>query len=138
MKAASEDIPNRRPVWEALSEGFLVDEIPTAELQRLGQTLAASPYTVDEIEEILYDEVYPACIWNVISLTAAWPFFESAWLQAEIMNKRQSRFTLPRFLKVWTIPGQWREIKAAFLECRRTTSTAGAEEDAGRDYGRAT
>jgi hypothetical protein len=131
MKAASEDIPNRRPVWEALSEVFLDAEIPIADLQRLGRTLAASPYTVDEVEEILYDEVYPVCIWNLLCITAVWPLFETDWLQAEILKRRRSRFRVPRFLKAWNMPGQWQEIRDVFQKHRKETRTSGAESDCG-------
>jgi hypothetical protein len=43
MKAAIEDIRDRRPVWDALSELFLDTELEPTDFQRLGRILASSP-----------------------------------------------------------------------------------------------
>ena len=140
MKAAIEDVANRRPVWEALSELFLDTELQPADFQRLGRTLAASPYTLDEIEGILYDEVYPICIWNLRSVAGEWARFDSAWLREAILKGQRSRLKIPRFLQMghWMIREPWQTIKDVFQERRRETCASGAEPDAAPDGGHIT
>src|SRR5262245_28825424 len=105
MKPASEDVANRAPVWDALSEMFLDTELQPADLERLGRQLAASPYTLDELNAILFDEVYPVCIGNLHSVAGEWAGFDSAWLQTAILKHGQSWLRVPRWLqtKHWMI-----------------------------------
>lgn len=120
MNVTSEDLCNRRPVWEALSELFLDTELQPADFQRLGRTLAASSYKLDEIEEILYGEVYPVCIWNLRCVAGEWAGFDSDSLQEAILNYQRSWFKVPRFLQMghWMIRKPWREIVEVFQTYR--------------------
>lgn len=59
-------ILERMPVWEALSELFLDDELSQEDCQRMASVLAGSRYSVKELQEILRHEVYPACALNLI------------------------------------------------------------------------
>src|SRR5689334_20220173 len=64
MNAAADDTAARRPVWYAMSDLFLDTELDDDVLQDMAKTLAASPYSIDELDKILFCEVYPVCIWN--------------------------------------------------------------------------
>jgi hypothetical protein len=124
MKAAIEDLPNRRPVWDALSQLFLDTELEPADFQRLGRTLASSPYTPREIEEILFAEVYPICIWNLLSVAGVWEGFDVDWLQEAILKKQRSWFKIPPCLHCgrWIIREPWKKIQAVFRERRKENS----------------
>ena len=123
MKAATEDISQRRPVWEALSELFLDTELQLDDLQRLGSSLAASPYTLEEIEAILYDEVYPVCIWNLRCVAGEWAGFNGDALQEAILNNQRSFIRIPRWLQTgrWMVRGPWKNIKQV-VQLRREES----------------
>jgi hypothetical protein len=121
MKPAIEDLPNRRPVWGALSEMFLDNELESADIQCLGQFLADSPYTLEELEEILYSEVYPFCIWNLRTVAGEWAGFDIDCLQALILKREHSWLRIPRFLQMghWMIRKPWRDVKQVLQELRR-------------------
>ena len=72
MKPASEDVGNRAPVWLALSNLFLDTELEQDSFECIASSLAASPYSIEEIEAILFDEVYPICIWNMRTVAGEW------------------------------------------------------------------
>ncbi len=69
----------RRAVWRALSELFLdldvADVLPGVEA-----VLRASPYSADDLEQIMLDEVYPVCHWNLRSVAGEWTGFDRDWL----------------------------------------------------------
>ena len=75
MKAAPDDLPNPRPVREALSDLFLDTDVTPARAWR-AERLAASPYSLAEIEQILIDEVYPVCKYNLSCVAGEWEFFD--------------------------------------------------------------
>ena len=100
MEAAKNDLQRRRPVWGALSTLFL-DTDTSLDRQRRAQVLAASEYSLKELEEILITEVYPACGPNLLSVAGEWAGFDTAWLEERILSRRPSRlhrFSLGRLL----------------------------------------
>ena len=62
-------IEERLPVWEALSDFFLDTELENSDYQRIARVLAASPYSIQDTEDILKYELYPVLIWNLRSVT---------------------------------------------------------------------
>jgi hypothetical protein len=91
------DLANRRPVWEALSDLFLDTELTDDVREGLARRLAASPYTIEELRAILYDEVYPACKSNLLSVAGVWTGFDLDWLENEILTHRRA-WRWPLFL----------------------------------------
>ncbi len=122
MRAAADDRVNRRPVWEALSEIFLDTDVSLSRDWRVS-ILADSPYSVDEIESILIDEVYPICKYNLLSVAGEWEGFDQARLEERILRRSGSR--LPRL--TWLNTGhltiarssEWRETRAAVVAARK-------------------
>ncbi len=76
MKAAVDDLINRRPVWEALSDVFLDADVAPAPAWR-AERLAASTYSLAEIEHILIDEVYPIDKENLQGVAGGWTGFDA-------------------------------------------------------------
>ena len=68
MNEAEAQIEKRMPVWEALSELFLDNELQPADHERIAQALAATDFSAEEIEVILIAEVCPVCRWNLVSV----------------------------------------------------------------------
>lgn len=89
LKPATEDLSRRRPVWDALSTLFLDTDTSLLRPWR-AQVLAASDYTVAELEQILLDEVSPACTANLRVITGAWAGFDLNWLEERIVSRRPS------------------------------------------------
>jgi hypothetical protein len=112
MKPASEDVSDRRPVWEVLSFLFLDTELESNNFEEIVTALAQSPYSIKEIEDILFDEVYPICIWNLRSLAGVWAGFDIDWLESAILNRAESTFKLPRWMQMghWMIRQPWQKV----------------------------
>lgn len=111
-----DDLQRRRPVWEALSTLFL-DTDTSLDRQRRAQVLAASEYSLGELEEILLTEVYPACAINLRSPAGEWAGFDSEWLEERILSRPPSRihrFTPGRLL----FSREWRRTKAEIRSYR--------------------
>lgn len=121
LKPAAEDISARRPVWEALSDMFLDTDTSFSRRWRVDQ-LAQSPYSIEQLEFILIEEVYPICKYNLMSVAGEWAGFDQDWLQAEILRRLSSRF---RFLRIFNLgrltvrlSSEWRATKLGIITYR--------------------
>ena len=107
----------RLAVWEALSDLFLDTDVRALE-DGIVATLAASPYDVDEIEDILLWEIYPACRRNLAVVAGEWAGFDAAWL-AEHVARPQSwlgRAHTAMFGRIWMrCSPEWRRIKTRLV-----------------------
>ena len=83
LKSPSEDTACRRPVWQALSDMFLDTDTSLSRDWRVRE-LAQSSYSLAELEEILINEVYPVCRWNLLSIAGEWAGFDPEWLEEKI------------------------------------------------------
>jgi hypothetical protein len=110
-----QDLANRRPVWEALSELFLDTEVSPDVRAALASTLAQSPYSVAELRGILFDEVYPVCIANLLSVAGVWTRFDPDWLQERVLARRNPLLHWPSWLRPLRHDIQWR-ADALFAE----------------------
>lgn len=121
VKPAHEDLQNRRPVWGALSDVFLDTDTSLTRSWRVG-ILAGSPYSIEELQEILVDEVYPVCRSNLFSVAGEWAGFEPEWLESSILRRLHSplhrwrRFSLGRFTVCLSL--EWRHTKADVVQER--------------------
>jgi len=121
LKPVSEDIENRRPVWQALSDLFLDTDTSLSREWRALE-LSHSHYSVEELEEILVTEVYPACRGNLLSIAGEWASFDMEWLESRIQRRANSRlkalhrFNLGRLTVLASF--EWRATKQAVLASR--------------------
>lgn len=125
MIAADQDIENRRPVWRALSELFLDTELQDNDFSCIARTLAKSPYTLAEIERILFREVYPVCIPNMLSVAGEWAGFDFEWLEESILRHTKRSRALGSILHPhrWMIRDDWNRVKE--LYSRRSDDAGG-------------
>lgn len=113
MTPAHQDIANRRPVWQGLSDLFLDTELQEHDLIRIAGTLAASPYSLADVETILYREVYPVCIGNLLCVAGEWAGFDDEWLIESILKYAAHRRAIKDLVQPhrWMIRKNWRRIK---------------------------
>ena len=113
-RPSTPDLEARRPVWSALSELFLDTSFTNADIDRIARTLAASPYSEAELNNILLWEVYPACHTNLYWIAGEWSGFDARWLEERILKG----YWLPR--RLWTgtvgrlsvfVSFSWRSIR---------------------------
>jgi|SRR5215472_7682823 hypothetical protein len=79
-------IEHRRPVWIALADLFLDTDV-TLFYPAIARTLAESPYSIEELRAILFDEVAPVLQGNLLSVAGEWAGFEEEWLIAEATRR---------------------------------------------------
>lgn len=133
------DLEGRRPVWLALSDLFLDTDV---NLFRAGnaRTLAASPYSLDALDAILREEVYPACSFNLREVAGEWAGFDADWLERRILRGGPPPRTwwrrLVRYLTLgWSVPmrlpGEWKEWREDVARLRRSAPAASSPDPAG-------
>lgn len=120
LKPAHADLEHRRPVWIALSDLFLDTDTSLSRSWRV-EILAESPYSIDELEKILADEVYPVCRWNLINPAGEWADFDLKRLEQSILQPRPSfyrwcGFNFGRFTMRFS--SEWIYTKKNVIQCR--------------------
>jgi hypothetical protein len=95
----------RHPVWLALSDLFL-DTDTRLSFPYIARTLAASPFTDDELEAIFQNEVAPAVEFNLFDIAGEWAGFGEEWLIATINRRGPKPYQLRS-------PGTHHEFQAA-------------------------
>lgn len=121
MAVSRGDRDARIPVWIALSELYLDTDVSVFH-DAIADTLAASPYSVDDLRDILMDDVHPALHANLMSVAGEWAGFDEAWLIERIETVgRQPRWR--RRMSRWfarDIDAQWRALEPMILAARNT------------------
>lgn len=121
LPPAASDLVQRQPVWSALSDLFLDTDVSLSLAGRVA-TLARSPYSVEQIEAILIDEVYPVCRANLLQVAGEWAAFDDAWLQERIVALRRSPWrALRRFdpgRRAILASADWQATRAGLIAAR--------------------
>ncbi len=119
MKFTPEELTIRRPLWIALSELYLDNEESWDGIVAL---CASSPYTLPELQRILFDEVHPVVHLNLWATAGVWDGFDEEWLVASILaRKRRPLFRLP-WPEARRYP--WRELKPLIMAARERAGHA--------------
>jgi hypothetical protein len=121
LPSPQDDLPRRRPVWDALSNLFLDTELTEKDLRWIAGVLLDSGYDDAQLDHVLFNEVFPVCIANLRSPAGEWTFFDLDWLQERVLRNEK------RFLKVWRvlepdrglIEGNWKRVRQ-FVSDERT------------------
>ncbi|WP_295645609.1 hypothetical protein [uncultured Methylibium sp.] len=117
------ELAARRPVWEALSDLFLDTDVSLSRRWRV-ELLARSPYSVDQIEWILVNEVYPVCKYNLLSVAGEWAGFDPMWLEARILRRLRSPWRALHVLNLGRLTVrlsmEWRATRHAIDAARST------------------
>ncbi len=109
-----EDLESRKRVWIALSNLFLDTDVSLL-TESTAQELASSPYSLDDLEEILTTEIYPVCKYNLWNLAGEWAGFDEDWLVERVSKKRGhlSRLWNSFFARIGTVTSSdWKQVKA--------------------------
>lgn len=102
--------------------------------------LAASPYSLDDLDAILHEEVYPACSFNLRQVAGEWAGFDADWLERRILcggpPPRPWWRRLGRYLTLgWSVPvrlpEEWREWREDVARLRQEAPAASSPDPAG-------
>jgi len=93
---AGADVEERQRVWRALSDLYL-DTSYRDSVRVAARELARSPYALDELRAILFDEVHPVLARNLCVSAGVWDRFDQDWLAQSIArHRRRARWLRPR------------------------------------------
>jgi hypothetical protein len=87
----NEDIANRTPLWMAMSNFYLDNELTENDIQYIAKTCAESPYTMKEIERIMFTEVWPAFVQNLLSVAGEWAGWDQDFVQQRVLEYYKPR-----------------------------------------------
>jgi hypothetical protein len=86
MLPACNDLERRRPLWVALSDLFLDNQLEHNDYRYVATAILKSEYSPTDVQEILWNEVFPAVGSNLNNIVGEWAMFESGWLENQILD----------------------------------------------------
>jgi hypothetical protein len=105
------------PIWDALQDLFMDTEIDYSYIAR---RCANSKYSIPEIREILFFEVFPALRFNICTYGAEWRGFEINWLKKRILEKNtRNKYFQPLIFRGYT-KECWSELVPLIQEIRQS------------------
>ncbi len=126
MNNPRDDLANRRVVWDAMSELYLDTQLEVHDHERIARVLNSSAYSLDELDRIMFGEVYPVLIANLWSVAGEWGEFDTDGLQSAVLDRLERRFKYPAVFMPgrYLVRGPWNTVKqmAARLPASRSKS----------------
>lgn len=118
-----ENLDERKPVWEALSDLYLDTELQEHDFIYIVSQFIGSPYTINEIKEIDQYEVFPVLYSNVLIPAGEWAGFQREILFKNITSWMESRTFLDVFaiqcvypIYQWMNEDYWKKIEEIYGE----------------------
>ena len=86
LRHPADDLENRTPVWVAMTDFYLDTELTDTMISYVARVCAVSPYSMRELEKIMFVEVWPAFLPNLLSFAGEWAGWESKFVQQRILE----------------------------------------------------
>ena len=119
MKPPEQDLTDRVPIWDEFQMLFMDTDV-TLFYDRIVEVCIQSKYSVDELEAILFNEVFPGVRFNLWLLPAPdWCGFETEWLKQRILKKHCFAKRRPLLGRLYT-QGHWRKLRPR-IEARESS-----------------
>lgn len=123
------ELEARIPVWEALSALWLDTELQPCELENIARTIALSPYSVAQMQEIRDYELMPVLGANLLSVAGEWAGFDAPWLirqcRRNVVRRESAWFRLRCTVRVWLlekfIRSDWQQLMERVCGMRSNT-----------------
>ncbi|NKB34916.1 MAG: hypothetical protein GKR91_17610 [Pseudomonadales bacterium] len=115
-------------IWVALSDLFLDTDV-AIHLKQISNVCADSDYSVEEIRNMLYQDVAPVCMPNLLTVAGEWTGFDEEQLIEKISKyKNKKSSTIKSLFKPqWGLIARiyigkdWEKVAKLILEKRRAT-----------------
>jgi len=101
------DRARRRPVWAALAELFVDNEV-RPDVAAAALACVRSGYADDELQRIWTHEVAPVLAPNLLSVAGEWVGFDLDWLAERIEQRRPT--PLDR-VPAWLARAEWQQVR---------------------------
>ena len=119
MLSPEEDVADRSVIWDVMQDLYMDTDV-TISYKRIARTCAASKYTLNDLNKILFNVVLPALKFNMFDLPAPeWMGFEREWLVERVLKKHRFGKRKPWVLRFYTAL-HWRKIKPMIIKARYT------------------
>lgn len=116
-----EEIEQRKPLWEALSDLWLDTEMQSYEHERRAELMTSSGFSFGEIERIFSEEVAPVVYKNLYTAVGVWDGFDTDWLYENILKNMEKQekspiyrawvqSTVGKFLMTRMVQDDWKKI----------------------------
>lgn len=102
--------PRRLKAWSALSDLFLDTELADENCARIARLVAETGYATDEVQEILWREVFPVLAPNLMDVACVWDGWPEGWLLENIKVNHSSERHRPSGSVVREIADCWARV----------------------------
>lgn len=115
----AEEIERRSPVWRALSDLFLDTELDRRDLRAIAETIKTACFSVEEAEEILYQEVAPVFFGNLMTTAGEWQPWDEEQVREMVCGRLQKKRHLFSWLEDFLCRRVVKLIRLDWLQVRR-------------------
>lgn len=118
MQSPEQDVTDRSPVWDALQMLYMDTDVSLS-YDYIIKICASSKYSLQELDEILYNEVLPAVRFNMLMLPAPeWQGFELEWLKQRVLKKHRFGRRRPIWFRLYTSL-HWKKVRPKIESARQ-------------------
>jgi hypothetical protein len=118
------ELTERWPLWQALADFWLDNELQDFELDHVARIIAESPFKMSDVRRIHDFEVAPAVSANLLSVAGEWAGFDAQWLRERCTRQaqRQGSLLYRLFIRLqqpffWAFTARyWKAIEQRFRE----------------------
>ena len=103
----ADDLQNRLPVWVAMTDFYLDTELADEAISMIARVCAVSPYSIEELERIMFCEVWPAFVPNLMCVAGEWAGWPDDYVRERVLECYK-----PRRYRSW----RWNPFKRLFCE----------------------
>jgi hypothetical protein len=93
-----EEIERRRPVWIALSDLWLDNEIDEDWAKQIAEVVVSSGFTEATINDVFFNELAPFLGLNHLVVAGEWAGFDEEWVCAEASKRVGKRGVLQKLV----------------------------------------
>jgi intergrase/recombinase len=106
------EFERKKPVWLAMSDFFLDTELDDHTIEHIARVVIDSGYKIEEIEEILMNDLFPALLFNLHDVAGEWAGFPEEWLIERIEGSRNPNIAMKLYYKshFWMVKDYWTKL----------------------------
>lgn len=127
MSLSQEEVQKRIPLWLAISQLYIDNEVGEYDFNRIVGEILKNDFSFDEAEKILIEEVAPVCCWNLYATAGVWTAFDEEDLVNKILKNIYKQEVFPpyhwyiasvysKFLTAKMIWEDWEKVRAIYQE----------------------
>lgn len=117
MLHPEQDLADRTPVWDCFQDLYMDTDVRLS-YDFIVRICSDSKYSIEELEEILFNEVLPSFRFNMYLIPAPeWAGLETEFVIKRVLSKHRFGKRRPWRLRIYTNK-HWKILKSKILEAR--------------------